>query len=104
MTIDSEADRTAIVREDRISIEGCRTCSAEYKFRLDSGDDVTFVCGIPKDHAYKAVSYVWEEVSSLALECRNCSAIVRVPMRDSHKFRHLMDFVRGGSTIWLDAL
>src|SRR5436853_4819801 len=36
--------------------------------------------------------------------CRNCSAAVSVPMRDSQKFHHLMDFVRGGSTIWLDAL
>jgi hypothetical protein len=104
MTIDSRADRTATAQEDRIFIERCRICSAEYKFRFDSGEDVTIVCGIPKDHAYKAVSYVWEEVSSLVLECRHCSATVSVPMRDSHKFHHLMDFVRGGSTIWLDAL
>jgi hypothetical protein len=104
MAVDSRADRTAIVREDRISVEGCRTCSAEYKFRLESGEIVTIMCGIPKDHAYKAVSYVWEEVSPLALECRNCSATICVPMRDSQKFRHLMDFVRGGSIIWLDAL
>jgi hypothetical protein len=104
ISLDSAVNRTAIPLEDRISIERCRTYSAEYEFRLDSSDQVTIMCGIPKDHAYKAVSYVWEGVSSLALECRNCSTTIHVPIRDSHKLRHLMDFVRGGSTVWLDAL
>lgn len=87
-----------------VYVECCRKCNAKYQFKLGSGDIVTVLCGRPIKEKYKAVSYLWETTADLPLKCRNCSVMTTIPMRDASKLWRLMNFVRGGSTIWLDAM
>lgn len=89
---------------DSITVETCRSCSKKYTFLLQNDQIVTVMCGRPSNVTYKAVSYTWGQTSPLPLKCRKCSAIKHFPMRDASKLQNLLNLVRGGSTIWLDAL
>ena len=89
-----------------VLVECCRGCAGQYQLKLDDGGIVTVLCGRPSAQLkkYKAISYLWEKTRPLTLECRQCTRISQVPMRDSDKLWSIMRFVRGGSTIWLDAM
>lgn len=92
-------------REDNfVFVESCRKCAARYEFKLNSGDIVAVLCGRPNDQKYKAVSYLWEDPVPLPLKCRRCLRLTTIPMRDASKLWRLIDFARGGSIIWLDAM
>lgn len=87
-----------------IFVECCRKCSLKYQFKLDNGETVTVLCGRPIAQKYKAVSYLWEKTSDIPLKCRSCSVVSTIPMRDADKLWRLMHLVRGGSSVWLDAM
>jgi hypothetical protein len=93
------------LHSESITVECCRACSFRYDFRLPNHQIVTVLCGRPIDVPYKAVSYLWEDTSKwLPLVCLKCSHIKAIPMRDSTKLWGILNFVRGGSKIWLDAM
>jgi hypothetical protein len=75
-----------------------------YQFKFDNGEIVTVLCGRPIMQKYKAVSYLWETTMDLPLKCRRCSVVTTIPMRDASKLWRLMNLVRGGSIVWLDAM
>ncbi|CZR66459.1 uncharacterized protein PAC_16360 [Phialocephala subalpina] len=87
-----------------VSVEACRKCCLRYDFLLPDDKIVTVLCGQPSEVAYKAVSYLWENTKPLSLVCKKCSAVKVIPMRDAGKLWNILEFVRGGSKIWLDAL
>lgn len=90
---------------ESVPVECCRACSFRYDFKLPNQQIVTVLCGRPMDGPYKAVSYLWEDASKLLpLTCLKCSHIKAIPMRDSTKLWGILNFVRGGSKIWLDAM
>jgi len=91
-------------KEDTVYVECCRRCSFRYEFLLQSGQLVTVLCGRPKNVEYSAISYLWEDTIRIPLHCQKCSEVITVPMRDSIKLSRILEFVRGGATIWLDAL
>ncbi|KEF55821.1 uncharacterized protein A1O9_08572, partial [Exophiala aquamarina CBS 119918] len=63
------------------------------------------ICGRPSPQStYKAVSYLWEKTIQLPLKCHQCKQVKKIPMRDADKLWSIMRFVRGGATIWLDAM
>ncbi|KAE8445988.1 hypothetical protein EG329_012627 [Mollisiaceae sp. DMI_Dod_QoI] len=87
-----------------VFVQSCRKCAYQYDFLLPDGKTVTVLCGQPRGVVYKAVSYLWENTQPLHLTCRKCSVVKSVPMRDVTKLWNILEFVRGGSKIWLDAL
>jgi hypothetical protein len=101
---DTPSTRSGGHKNNSVFVECCRKCSARYEFKLNDGEIVTVLCGRPIEQSYKAVSYLWEITSDLPLKCRRCSVVTTIPMRDASKLWRIMNFVRGGSAIWLDAM
>jgi hypothetical protein len=91
---------------EHVFVESCRKCSFEYKFKLRNGKPVIVLCGRPDRGVgkYKALSYVWEDTTNVLLKCHKCLESTEVQMRDASKLRAIMEFLRGGSRVWIDAL
>lgn len=89
-----------------IFVESCRKCPSDYTFILQNGETITVICGRP-DLAigkYKALSYVWEDAQPVLLHCRECTKSSEVQMRSASKLLAILEFLRGGSRVWIDAL
>jgi hypothetical protein len=91
---------------ETVLVECCRGCEFKYNFKLENHEIATVLCGEPEAGVqYKAVSYLWEDVSrGVHLSCRACSRVKWIPMRDSKKLLEILNFVRGGCNVWLDAM
>ena len=87
-----------------IKFEECRRCSGTFAFQLQSGGLVRILPGIPpKGTNYKAMSYVWGDVSTLKIPCKRCGQVSSVPMMNARRFKNLME-LGGEGNIWLDAV
>jgi hypothetical protein len=66
---------------------------------------VTMLPGIPAMGTdYKAMSYVWGDVSPLELPCEQCGQVTSISMMNASRFENLMKLGGSGSNIWLDAI
>src|SRR5215469_5407883 len=88
----------------KVEFEECRRCSGRFAFQLQSGGFVRILPGIPpKGTNYKAMSYVWGNVSTLKIPCKRCGQMSSVPMMNACRFNNLME-LGGEGNIWLDAV
>jgi hypothetical protein len=91
---------------ETVRVECCRFCAFRYEIKLANHEIVTVLCGEPEAGVqYKAISYLWEDVSrGVHLRCQACARVKWIPMRDSKKLWQILKFVRGGCNVWLDAM
>ncbi|KAH7364829.1 heterokaryon incompatibility protein-domain-containing protein [Rhexocercosporidium sp. MPI-PUGE-AT-0058] len=86
-----------------INVKTCRVCSGEFTYKLPEGD-VKIICGVPGNIVYKAISYVWGNVTQVPVQCAGCGGASEIPMESQAKFEQLMNVAEGGNTVWLDAI
>ena len=92
------------IEKDVIHVVSCRSCSNQFKYQLQGEGIATVICGIPEQVEYRAVSYVWGEVSQVPVRCEKCSASTSIPFGSLSKFDHLMRLAGTDTPIWLDAM
>lgn len=99
------SEHSSQIPSDEVKFEECRRCSGQFVFRLQSGGVVTIVLGIPPNGTdYKAMSYVWGDVTTLRIPCSKCGQVSSVPMLNARRFKNLMDLAGKGNNIWLDVI
>jgi len=93
------------LNDHKLEFLKCRKYHGKYFFALKSGGVVTVLPGVPDmKEEYKAMSYVWGQVSKLHIPCVQCQSITTVPMVSNQRFNDLMELGGSGRSIWLDAL
>ncbi|KAF4988555.1 hypothetical protein FDECE_14987 [Fusarium decemcellulare] len=82
----------------------CRSCSREFRFKIDK-TTLTIFAGPPSTaREYCAVSYVWGKADPLNIRCQKCGRITTFPMSSIEKFEKLLRLGAENLSLWIDAL
>ena len=102
-TTSSHCTAPATTSPELIKVKTCRACSNEFTYVHPDGD-IKIICGVPGGGRYKAISYVWGNVTQIPVRCGGWLAVSKIPIESLAKFDQLMDLVGGDSTAWLDVM
>ena len=84
-----------------------RCCACAGLFEYDLGDDASayVLSGLPPNGvSYTAMSYVWDKVHDIVVQCESCSYLTVFPIHSLAKLHDLMSLAGSSEPVWLDAI